>query len=77
MVSGALLGGTQPPALEAYEGIDCVSTCIPNFYIEHMSFFHGTFTLCGEGHDMCMCIPDRVTNMGACGLLRPCLIVVQ
>jgi hypothetical protein len=51
--------------------------------MEHVTFYHGLLTLCGECYDACMCIPDRVITMdsdetvpalmymllGACGLL--------
>jgi hypothetical protein len=58
MVGDALLGGTQLPTLDAYESIDCKSTCITDFYIEYAAFSHGTFTLCGGCYVAYMCIPD-------------------
>jgi hypothetical protein len=42
---GAMLGDTQPSALDACGGVDCLSTCITNFYIERVAFYHGMFTL--------------------------------
>jgi hypothetical protein len=48
VVSGTLLGDTQPWALDACGVIDCPSTCIIYFYIEHVAFYHGPLILCGE-----------------------------
>jgi hypothetical protein len=48
VVGGSLLGDTQPLDLDACGGMDCLSTCIIDFYIEHVAFYHGLLTLCGE-----------------------------
>jgi hypothetical protein len=47
MVGDALLGGMQPPTLDASESIDCLSTSITDFYIVYVAFYHGTFTFVG------------------------------
>jgi hypothetical protein len=71
VVGGTLLGETQPPVLDACGGTDCLSTCIIDFYIEHVTFYHGSFTLCGESYGACMCIPDRVITTDSDGM-GPC-----
>jgi hypothetical protein len=63
VVGGTLIGDTQPPALDACEGIDCLSTYIIDFYIEYAVFYHGLLTLCGECYGACMCLHDRVITM--------------
>jgi hypothetical protein len=60
VVGGILLGDTQPPALDTCGDINCLSTCIIDFYIEHVAFYHGLLTLCGECYGAYMCILDRV-----------------
>jgi hypothetical protein len=88
VVGSTLLGDTQPPALDACGGIDCPSTCIIDFYIEHVAFYHGPLTLCGECYSACMCISDQVITtdsdgMGSCtrvyvvGCVWSCLIVAR
>jgi hypothetical protein len=74
MVGDALLGDTQPPTLDACESIDCLSTCITDFYKEYVTFYHGTFTLCGGCYGAFMCIPDRVTITDSDGT-GPCIRV--
>jgi hypothetical protein len=71
MVGDALLGGTQPLTLDPFETIDCLSTCITDFYIEYVAFYHGTFTLCEGCYGAYMCIPDRVTITDSDGMC-PC-----
>jgi hypothetical protein len=90
VVGGTLLGDTQPQASDGCGGIDCLSTYITDFYIEHVAFYHTPLTLCGECYGACMCIliklllrtvKGRVPALlymllGARGLLWPCLIIV-
>jgi hypothetical protein len=57
--------------MDACESIDCLSSCIIDFYIEHTTFYHRTFTLCGGCYNMCMYIPDRVTITDSDGM-GPC-----
>jgi hypothetical protein len=58
VVDDTLLGDTQLLALDACGGVDCLSTCIIDFYIARVAFYHGPLTLCGECYGACMCIPD-------------------
>jgi hypothetical protein len=58
MGSNALLVDTQPPALDACGGIDYLSTCITDFYIDYVVFYYGTLTLCGKCYGVYVCIPD-------------------
>jgi hypothetical protein len=39
MVGDAVLGGAQPPTLDACESADCLSTCITDFYIEYWNVY--------------------------------------
>jgi hypothetical protein len=55
---GALLGDTQPPTLDAYGGIDCLSACIIDFYIESVAIYYGTLTLCRKCYGTYVCILD-------------------
>jgi hypothetical protein len=71
VVGGTLLGDTQPPVLDACGGTDCLSTCIIDFYIEHVAFYHGLFTLCGECYSVCMSVTDRVITTDSDGT-GPC-----
>jgi hypothetical protein len=34
--NGALQGDTQPPVLDSCGGVECLGTCIIDFYIKHM-----------------------------------------
>jgi hypothetical protein len=61
-------GGTQPPTLDACESINCLSSCITDFYIEYAAFYHGMFTLCGGCYDAYMCIPDPDTITDSDGI---------
>jgi hypothetical protein len=71
VASGTLVGDTQPPTLDACGGIDCLSTCFIHFYIEHVAFYHGPLTLCGECYSVSMCIHDQVITMNSDGT-GPC-----
>jgi hypothetical protein len=64
-------GVPQPRTLDACESIDCLSTCITDFYIEYATFYHGTFTLCRGCYSAYMCIPNQVTIMDSDGM-GPC-----
>jgi hypothetical protein len=68
---GDLLGDTQPPTLHACGGIECLSTCITDFYIEYVAFYYGTLTLCGKCCGTYVCIPDLVTKIDNDGM-GPC-----
>jgi hypothetical protein len=55
--------------------VKVLTTCITNFYIEYVAFYHGMFTLCGRGggcYSAYMCIPDRVTITDSDGMGRIC-----
>jgi hypothetical protein len=74
VVGGTLLGDTQPSVLDACGHIDCPCTCIIDFYIEHVAFYLGPLTLCGECYGAYMCILDRAVTTdsdgtGACTLV--------
>jgi hypothetical protein len=58
VVGGTLLGDMQPRALDACGDIDCPSTCILDFYVEHVAFLPwATYTM--QGVLWCMyCIPN-------------------
>jgi hypothetical protein len=58
---GTLLGETQPLALDAYRIVDCLGTCIIDFYTEHITVYQGMFTLCWGYYCPYACIPGRVT----------------
>jgi hypothetical protein len=58
---GALLGYTQPPALNACGGADCLDTCIIDFYTELMAFYQGMLTSCWNYYGAYACTLDRVT----------------
>jgi hypothetical protein len=68
VVGGTLLEDTQPSALDHCGGIEYLSTCNIDFYIEHVAFYHGPLTLCGECYGACMCIPDRVITTDSDGM---------
>jgi hypothetical protein len=74
MVSDALLEGTQPPTLDACESIDCLTTCITDFYIEYVTFYLGMVTLCRGCYDAYKYIPDGVTITDSDGM-GPCIQV--
>jgi hypothetical protein len=59
--SGALLGDTQPAALDTCGGVDCLVTCIIDFYIERMTFYQGMFTLRWNCYGAYAHIPGRAT----------------
>jgi hypothetical protein len=85
-----LLGDTPPLALDACGGIDCLRTCIIDFCIECVAFYHGMPTLCGERYGVYEHIRAKLplqTVMGqvpvleymlsgARRLLRSCLILI-
>jgi hypothetical protein len=91
VVGGNLLGDTQPPALDACGGIDCPSTYIIDFYIEHVAFYHGPLTLCGSVMvHVCLFLIELLLHavmgwvpaleymlLGARGLLWLCLIIAR
>jgi hypothetical protein len=51
-------GGYATPTLDACGGIDCLSTCITDFYIEYVALYYGTLTLYGKCYGTYVCIPD-------------------
>jgi hypothetical protein len=63
----ALLGDTQPPALDTCGGVDCLDTCIIDFDTEHIDFYQGLHTSCWNYYGAYTCIPDRVTIIDSDG----------
>jgi hypothetical protein len=51
---------TQPLALDACGGVDCLDTCIVDFYKECMAFYQGVLTLRSNYYGTYACIPSRV-----------------
>jgi hypothetical protein len=60
-------GYTQPLVLDAYGGVDCLGTCIMDFYIAHKAFYQGKFTLCWNYYAAYACTPSRITTTDSDG----------
>jgi hypothetical protein len=67
LCSGALLGDTQPSALNARGGAHCLDTCIIDFYIKCMAFYQGMLTSRWNYYSAYACIPGRVTIIDSDG----------
>jgi hypothetical protein len=65
--SGALLGDTLPPALDASGGVDYLDSCIIDFYTERMAFYQGVLTSRWNYYGPYVCIPSRVTIIDSDG----------
>jgi hypothetical protein len=59
--------GTQPPTSDACESVDCLSTCIIDFYMEYVAFYREMFTLSRGCYGTYMCIPDQIAIMDSDG----------
>jgi hypothetical protein len=64
---GALLGGYACPGLGCLWNVDCLGTCITNFYMECVAFYHMILTLWWNCYGVYVCIPGRVTTTDSDG----------
>jgi hypothetical protein len=65
---GTLLGDTQPPALDACGGADCLDIYIIDFYTKCMAFYQGMYTSHWNYYGAYACIPSRVTITNSDGM---------
>jgi hypothetical protein len=50
---------TKALGLDIYGGVDCVGTCVIEFYIDHIVFYLDTLTLRWKHYGVYACIPSR------------------